>query len=341
MWRQLIIAVHPLDPYLLGLKQQDCYYADLALTLGLHSAPFIFNSVVNMVEWILHHAHNVSDLKHYFDDFITTGPPDSSQCADNMAALLAVCRVLGLPLHPDKCIGPFSRLVVLGIELDSMAQVAHLPEDKLCVLQGLIHSWHNRRWRTRRQLESLIGHLHHAAKDVWPGRTFLHRMINLLHCFHKCDHPICLNMEFHLDLQLWLPFLSSWNGVAFWLFSGIAASPDLEVTSDASGSLGFGAYLRGEWFTGPWTTSQASQSIAYKELFPVVIATHLWGPQWARLYILLHSDNKAVVYILNSRTSKIPELMCLLCHLLASTAHFLFSQHVPGIHNSVADGNCI
>lgn len=41
-------------------------------------------------------------------------------------------------------------------------------------------------------------HLHHAAKVVWPGRTFLRRMIHLL-CW---GHPVRLNREFHLDL-LW------------------------------------------------------------------------------------------------------------------------------------------
>ena len=144
-------------------------------------------------------------------------------------------------------------------------------------------------------------------------------MIDLLRCFGKRDHPIRLNTEFHLDLQWWFQFLSSRNGVTFWLFPGMAAAPDLVVTSDASGSLGFGAYFRGEWFSGSWTTSQFSQSIAYKELFSVVIAAHLWDPQWARRYVLFRSDNKAVVYILNSRTSKIPDLMCLLRHLLPSS----------------------
>ena len=310
------IAVHPDDRYLLGLKWRDHYYVDVALPFGLRSAPFIFSSVADMVEWILRHAHNVSDLMHYLDDFITAGPPDSSQCEDNMAKSLAACRVLGLPLHPDKST---PCLQVLGIKLDSMAQVACLPEDKLCALQELIHSWRTRCWCTRRQLESLIDHLHHAAKVLWPGRKFLRRMIDLLRCFRKRDHPIRLNMEFHLDLQWWFRFLSSWNGTAFWLFPGMAAAPDLVVTSDASGSLGFGAYFRGEWFSGSWTTSQFSQSIAYKELFPVVIAAHLWGPQWARRYVLFRSDNEAVVHNLNSSTSKIPDLMCLLRHLLPSS----------------------
>ena len=334
------IAVHPSERYLLGMKWRSHYYVDLALPFGLRSAPYIFNSVADMVEWILLHAHNVSDLLHYLDDYITAGPAGSNLCAQNLATSQTVCCSLGLPLNPGKCIGPSSCLVVLGIELDSVAQVARLPTDKLLALQDLIQTWRGRHWCSKHQLESLIGHLQHAAKVVWPGRTFLRRMIDLLCCFRKRDHPIRLNAEFHLDLQWWLQFLSTWNGVYFWLFPGLSASHDLEVTSDASGSLGFGAYFREEWFSGSWATSQVSQSIAYKELFPVVIAAHVWGAQWARHHILFRSDNEAVVYILNSRTSKIPCLMRLLRLLLASAAHFNFSftsQHVPGILNNIAD----
>ncbi|XP_078365995.1 uncharacterized protein LOC144650218 [Oculina patagonica] len=276
------IAVHPSDRYLLGLRWRNQFYVDLALPFGLRSAPYVFNSVAEMVEWILLNTLNVSDLMHYLDDFITAAPPGSDRCANNLATSVAACRSLGLPLHPDKCIGPSTRLVVLGIELDSEAQVARLPADKLCALQELIHSWRDRCWCTRCQLESLIGHLHHAAKVVWPGRTFLRHMIDLLRCFRKRDHPIRLNSEFRLDLQWWLQFLSSWHGVYFWLFPGMSASPDLEVTSDASGSVGFGAYFNDEWFSGSWASSQASQSIAYKELFPIVIAARVWGPHFAR-----------------------------------------------------------
>ena len=107
-----------------------------------------------------------------------------------------------------------------------------------------------------------------------------------------------------------------------------------------SGSLGFGTYFNVEWFSGSLVSSQASHSMTYKELFPVVIAAHIWGLHFARCQVLFRTDNEAVVYILNSRTSKIPVLVCLLCHLLASATHFNFSfasQHVPGVHNCIAD----
>jgi len=120
--------------------------------------------------------------------------------------------------------------VVLGIELDTQAETARLLADLLFALQELTASWQFWRWCRRHQLESLIGQLHHLAKVVWLGRTFLWSTIDLLCCFRKRDHPIRLNTEFHLALQGWQEFLLSWQN---------------------------------KWFSGSWDPLQASHSIAY------------------------------------------------------------------------------
>ena len=161
----------------------------MVLPFGLRSAPFIFNSIADMVEWILVNSYQIPNLLHYLDDFITAGPPQSLQCAHNLATAMEVCQQLGLPLHPAKCLGPSTVLVVLGIELDSDNQVARLLQEKLLALQNLIGSWLPRKWYNRHELESLIRHLHHAAKVVWPGWTFLRRMIDLLCCFPEERSP--------------------------------------------------------------------------------------------------------------------------------------------------------
>ena len=85
----------------------------------------------------------------------------------------------------------------------------------------------------------------------------------------------------------------------------MSAPTDVEVTSDAVGSLCFGAYYNNEWFSSVWVPSEADQSIAYKELFPVVAASHVWGSQWFRRHVLFRSDNEAVVHILIARPSKV------------------------------------
>ena len=334
------IPVHPVDRHLLGLKWRGQFFVDLTLPFGLRSAPFIFDSVATMVEWILINNYQVSALVHYLDDFVLAGLPDSPICAQNLSRALLVCRQLGLPLHPKKCEGPTTSMVVLGIHLDSTNQTARLPPEKLSALQSLITVWVSRQWCNRQQLESLIGHLHHAAKVVWPGRTFIRRMIDLLRCFRRRDHPVRLNREFRLDLEWWHQFLSEWHGVTFWLFPGMALDPDFEVTADAAGAIGYGAYFGNQWFNGSWFNCQRPLSIAYKELFPIVIAAHVWGIAWSKKHILFRSDNEAVVTILNSRTSKVPDIMHLVRHILMSAALFNFTfraQHVPGVQNSVAD----
>ena len=72
---------------------------------------------------------------------MTVGPPESSQCAHNLSTAIAVCKRLCLPLHPGKNVGSSTVLVVLGIELDSVSQVARLPAEKLLALKQLITLW--------------------------------------------------------------------------------------------------------------------------------------------------------------------------------------------------------
>jgi hypothetical protein len=106
-------------------------------------------------------------------------------------------------------------------------------------------------------------------------------MIDLLCAFRSRDHPIRLNVEFRLDLQWWIEFLDDWNGTSFILLPGHMPVADLCVTSDAAGAIGNCALYHQQWFSHKWMLSQMPMSISYKEFFPVVIAAHLWGDQWA------------------------------------------------------------
>lgn len=81
-------------------------------------APIILESPSSVVESILLNNYTVSDLRHDLDDFIMTMPLDSPQCKENFGSALPICQDLGLPLHPSKCVGPATSLVVLAIELD-------------------------------------------------------------------------------------------------------------------------------------------------------------------------------------------------------------------------------
>ena len=125
------VAMRPDERHLLGMRWRDLFFVDLALPFGLRSAPFIFNSIADLVEWILKVNYSVRYLLHYLDDFLSLGPAGSSFCADSITIAHSVFFRLGLPLHPSKCEGPTPVLIFLGIELNSLTQTARLPHDKL------------------------------------------------------------------------------------------------------------------------------------------------------------------------------------------------------------------
>jgi hypothetical protein len=337
------VAMRPDERYLFGMRWRNTFFVDLALPFGLRSAPFIFNSIADMVEWILKFNYFITYLLHYLDDFLSLGPAGSSECADSVVIARFFFSRLGWPLHPSKCEGPTTVLIFLGVELNSVAQTARLPHEKLVATFQLLRNWACKKWCTRKELESLIGSLHHVSKVVPPGRTFLRRMIDPLCAFRSRTHPIRLNLEFRRDLAWWLEFLHSWNGVSFFRMPSVCSFPDLFVASDSSGAVGFGAIWSNAWFSGIWPAAVPSTNITALELFPIVVAAHVWGCQWQRLQVEFLSDNVAVVAVINSGTSRDPLSMHLLRRLVLVACQFHFSisaRHVPGRHNAAADFLC-
>ena len=62
------VTIHPDDRPLLGMQWRGNYFVDLVLPFGLCSAPFIFTSIADLVEWILVHNYGMDFLLHYLDD---------------------------------------------------------------------------------------------------------------------------------------------------------------------------------------------------------------------------------------------------------------------------------
>ncbi|XP_078342651.1 uncharacterized protein LOC144628433 [Oculina patagonica] len=193
----------------------------------------------------------------------------------------------------------------MGIELDSTLMEARLPEDKLLLARELLNSFDSRRSVRLIELQSLIGTLQFACKAVVPGRTFLQRIIDLTRGVHNRFHHIRLNKEFFKDLIMWKAFLAGWNGRSFFLDSTVTPSPDMNLYTDASGTVGFGGYFNGKWFQGKWLphmqlNKDRGISIEWQELFPIVVACAIWFPYFSGKRIQFWCDNESVVAILNS-----------------------------------------
>lgn len=331
-----IVPVHPSDYHLLGIQWRGNTYVDRALPFGLRSAPKIFNAVADIIAWVLT-CQGIRHQLHYLDDFLFIAPPHCQQRDHIRTTALHTLDRLGVPVALNKTEGPSTALTFLGIYVDCHHFELRLPAEKLTRLQDMVQTWAGRRSCTRKELESLIGHLVHAATVIPQGRVFLRQLFALLSLDRAHHHYLRLNAGTRADLEWWKVFLCEWNGTSFFP----TTIPSIEVVSDASGVFGCGAFsIPHGWFQLQWPADWQSISITVKELVPIVIAAALWGHQWSRKCICFRSDNMAVVDLLRSCSSQEALLMHLLRCLTFYSAFFRFqfrAAHVPGIHNSAAD----
>ena len=110
-----------------------------------------------------------------------------------------------------------------------------------------------------------------------------------------------MNDEALADIEMWLQFLESFNGVTYFLPSVWQSSSVIHFYTDSAKSTGFAGYFKGSYIQGTWASIAVSprNSIAYLEYVPVLLSLLVWGKQLANSKIVFHSDNQAVVSILN------------------------------------------
>ena len=147
------------------------------------------------------------------------------------------------------------------------------------------------------------------------------------------------------DLRMWLHFLNGWNGVSLFIEVQESLANDLDLYIDASGTIGYGGLFKRAWFYGSWQKGILDKlsdniSIAFQELYPIVVAAILWGKYWERKRIVFHCDNQGTIYILNKRCSKSDDIMKLMRRLTLVAAKHSFSftaVHLSSKQNRVAD----
>ena len=268
----------------------------------------------------------------------------SEECAASLEILLETCKELGIPVAVHKCMGPTTYLVFLGILIDTHKMEISLPEENLEQLKEILAAWKDRKDCTKRELQSLIGHLQHAATVVRPGRRFIQSMISLLHVAHKPHHHIRLNTSFR----------AAWSTLVAHFYHGMERG-FYPIYIPAQTAISWHRVLyRCFWVMGLCSTvgeavvsasvvilpSFASASIAPKELLPIVLAASTWGHLWRGKTILCHLDNEAVASVINSGSCKEPHLAHVIRYLFFIEAKFYFiftARHIPGKSNTEAD----
>ena len=137
-----------------------------------------------------------------------------------------------------------------------------------------------------------------------------------------------------------MQFLNFYNGKLFFLNEIWQDSDSLYLYTDSAGSIGFGAIFGKHWCYGEWPREWQNRNIAILEFYPIVLSLLLWGSKMQNQCIVFHTDNEALVHVINKCTSKDKTLMVFVRKLVLVCLenNILFkAQHIPGVKNCLAD----
>ncbi|VDH96767.1 Hypothetical predicted protein [Mytilus galloprovincialis] len=262
-----------------------------------------------------------------------------------MALMTMIFNRLNVPLAANKTMGPLTCIEYLGIVLDTDKLEARLPANKVERICKFIISIIQKSTCTKRELLQLLGHLNFASRVIVPGRSFVSYLIKLSTKVKELHFYVNLRKEARVDLEFWLRFLHNWNGINMFYDCNYTSNFDMQLYTDASSTIGYGGYYQGKWFCSTWpkelpSLNDKSLSMAFLELYPIVVAALLWGKEWKCKKILFLCDNEATVAIVKKGRSKCIEIMKLMRQLTwcACVNNFqVTAKHIEGRKNNISD----
>ena len=139
--------------------------------------------------------------------------------------------------------------------------------------------------------QSLLGKLLYIQKCVKPARIFINRLLAVFRA-NSTLRKILLTDEFHRDIQWFLNFLPSYNGVSYIRKDHIDVEQSLYL--DAS-LTGMGAVWRDRVYSTPiHNGSDLDLQIVHLEMLNIVIALRTLGYCWRHSVIKNFCDNLGV-----------------------------------------------
>ena len=119
----------------------------------------------------------------------------ASTARNSFDSLYNLLQDVGFAISSKKLVERTTKVVCLGVFIDSAEVILSVPEEKLQQIKDIVKLWKNRTSCIRRQLQSLLGHLIYIHKCVKPSRFFIYRMLDLLRRQYG-SNVIYLNYDF-------------------------------------------------------------------------------------------------------------------------------------------------
>lgn len=212
-----------------------------------------------------------------------------------------------------------------------------LPTDKVRALEEKLRQAADKKSICKRDLQSLAGSLAWASRVIVQGKYFVGNLFKHIKRLSKPWQHTRLDTALREDITWWIDHVEYLN------HSRPIIQPwyQYPLVIDAC-TEGAGGFFNNEWFHFRWEDwpQVACKHINYKEVLTFEPAAHIYGPQWHGKRILVYSDSRAAVGMLNrgrSPDDQVNHALRRIYHL--SVVHnFQFKAiYYPGIHNSLAD----
>ena len=326
------VRLDPADVMKLGICHEGENYINKSLAFGAVHGTAIFQRITDAIRNILRSEGIV--IWNYIDDLFACVEEDKAEYV--FRRMYELIEQLGLPINPDKVVPPTTVMTCMGIRVDAYHKTISLTKEKLHELQLLCDEFVNKNRVSRWTLQSLLGKLLHMAKVLAPARAFLNRMLWYLRA--QKDPLINLGEQFRRDLHWFRKLLSSYHQPP--TFKIINDNDKLHVFVDAS-LQGLGAVWGNEGYAELIPEYvRHGRSIVHFEMYNVYVAVSHWGSIWRNRNIYIHSDNMAVVHILNTMRTNDEFLGVCIRNVLFLAAKYnlhLSAGHIPGVDNRRAD----
>ena len=277
----------------------------------------------------------------YIDDFFLGGN-SKNKCEKAVSAAIQLFQELGFTVHPGKSqLQPKTVLQFLGFVIDSVSMTVTLTEEKKAKILTLIEEVLHKPFIKIRQVASLVGKMVSSFPGTLYGPLY-YRTI-------ESDKNKALKQnKGNFERKMQLSELSKqeilwWKDNVPTMYAPIQCPPiTKEMTTDASGKIGWGASLLGVLpIGGTWTDDQADIHINVKEMLAILYALRSYCDELSEHHVRVLCDNTTAVHVLNKMgTTRSPE-----CNQMAkeiwtfckSKSIFITCAHIPGKENIIAD----
>ena len=332
-YRQL--RLDPLDWPLTAIKHKNALYMDICPPFGLRTAALMMERTTLAVSYI--HGLYGFLTKPYIDDF--GGAEDSlDRAGEGLDTLQKIVKTVGLDEAIKKTCYPSTRMIWLGINVDSVLMNLSIPPEKLGEITATVNDWRGRKVATRNQVQSLMGMLNFVGSVAPPVRVYTNRILAFLRGMPK-DGYVMINDDVREDLKFFDLLMPHFNGITLIDKSEVPASEHLEIDACLTGCGGMcGSYYYSRTF--PEFILQEEHQIAHLEMLNMMVALRLWSPVWSGCKLQVFCDNMNTCVALQTGRSRDAFMQsCVRAIFLLSVIYDIeiLVCHRPGVSLVAAD----